>query len=569
VTAARDVEVAPKATIAARPARRRFRWQGWFTVALGSIGVLAAGIPMLWAAATIALQRPLIVFDGDQALEELGVMRAVHLSQWVGTYSRFGWNHPGPAWYYSLAPVYAGLGGQSWSLSVAVLVLHGLLAACVVISIWRQGGPQLALICSALLLLYVRAVGEDAFRAVWTVYALMLPMVLLFIMAAAAAAGSTPAMLGAFVAGSYAVQTHVGTAAVVLSLLATAVVVRLVTAEVLRRRTAAATGEAGTRAAKPAASRLLTGAGTLILVLMWLPVAIDEVRGRPGNLTKIWQFFTLHHDRHSYHEAISAFGRMLAVYPFGHLPAFLASDFSTLPAERGLLIAVFTVGVVGLVSLGVVLHDRFAQALGLLLLAAMPVAIVSISRVVGPIFPYLLIWVTAFPLVLAVGWAVLLVRAGDSANRWRAPFKMAGGGLGPVLAIAVVALAVGRLTAFQQLLPYVTMTSDPDTRPAWAMTQTALAAERPQPILIDMAQDDRWVPGSAMALQLAKQGWTVKVTDPSVFMFGYEARSTGRERLELVVMDRTDPDAVRSGMPDLQPIGHAQNTYLFLRRRRP
>jgi hypothetical protein len=566
VTAARDVDVAPHATIASLPAGRRVRWQAWFTVALGSIGVLAAGIPMLWAAATIALQRPLVLFDGDQALEELGVMRAVHLSQYVGIYSRFGWHHPGPAWYYSLAPVYAWLGGQGWALSVAVLVLHGLLAGCVVIAIWRQGGARLALISSALLLLYVRAVGEDAFRAVWTVYALMLPIVLLFIMAAAAAAGSTPAMLGAFIAGSFAVQTHVGTAGLVLSLLATVVVVRLVTA-VLARRTGAGPDGPAAQAARPAGSNLLTGAGALLLVLMWVPVAIDEVTGRPGNLTRLLQFFTLHHDRHSYHEAFSAFGRMLAVYPFGHLPAFLASDFSTLPAERGLLIAGFVAGVVGLVSLGILLHDRFAQALGLLLLVALPVTIVSISRVVGPIFPYLLIWVTTFPIVLAVGWASLLVRGGAAASRWRTPFRMAGGALGPVLAIAVVALALGRLAAFQQLLPYVTMTADPDTRATWAMTRTALAADPPQPILVDIAQDDRWIAGSGLVVQLAKQGWTVKVTDRHIFMFGDDARSTGHERLELVVMGRTDPDAVRREMPDLQPIGHAQDTYLFLRRR--
>jgi hypothetical protein len=135
-----------------------------------------------------------------------------------------------------------------------------------------------------------------------------------------------------------------------------------------------------------------------------------------------------------------------------------------------------------------------------------------------------------------------------------------------VLAIAAVALAVGRLAAFQQLLPHVTVTSDPDTRPAWAVTQTALAAETRQPILVDIAQDDRWGAGSGVALQLAKQGWTVKVTDRYVFMFGDDARSTGRERLELVVMGRTDLDAVRRERPDLQPIGHAQDTYLFLRR---
>jgi hypothetical protein len=566
VTATRDTGVAANATIASLTARPGHRWQAWFTRCLGSVGVLAAGMPMLLAGATIAFERPPVFLDADGALEELGVMRAVHLSQYVGTYSRFGWNHPGPAWYYSLAPVYAALGGHSWSLSVGVLVLQGVLAGFVVIAMWRQGGPILALVSSALLSLYVRAVGEDVFGAVWTIYALMLPVVLLFVMAAAGVAGSTPAMLGAFIAGSFAVQTHVGTAPLVLALLTTMVVVRLVAAR-LTRRTEPASDGAGTQAARPAAAVPFTAGGTLFLILMWVPVAIDEFTVPHGNLTKLWQFFTLHHDRHSYREAISAFGRMLAVYPFGHFPPYLASDFSTLPAQRGLLIAVFIAGVLGLVSVGIVLHDRFVQALGLLLLVGVPVTIVSISRVVGPIFPYLLIWATTFPMVLTVGWAVVFVRVGSAATRWRPSLRMAAGVLGSALAITVVALALGRLAVFQQLPPYLTVTADPDTRPAWALTQSALSAERPQPILLDIADNDRWAAGSGMALQLVKRGWTVKVTDRFVFMFGEDARSTGRERLELVLMPHSDSGAVQREMPDLQLIGQTQTIDLFLRHR--
>ncbi len=41
----------------------------------------------------------------DIAMIELYTRHAMEGNQFVGMYSRFGWNHPGPAYFYMLAPV--------------------------------------------------------------------------------------------------------------------------------------------------------------------------------------------------------------------------------------------------------------------------------------------------------------------------------------------------------------------------------------------------------------------------------------------------------------------------------
>ncbi|MDQ6742810.1 MAG: hypothetical protein M3Z97_07865 [Candidatus Dormibacteraeota bacterium] len=507
----------------------------------------------------IAIARPDVVFDSDQAVDEMALMRSAHFAQFVGNYSRFGWSHPGPSWFYALDPVYLSLGAHSWSLYVAFLTFHAVVGALVVVAVWRRGGPLLALIASCLLLVYLRAVGDEIFRVIWPPYLPLLTVVLFFILAASGAAGSTRAMVGALVVGSFAVQTHVSTLPVILSVLAVTVALRVGVAMLSRR---GAETSPRSRWVLP-----VTLAGLFLLALMWSPVMIEELSQRPGNLTKLWWFFTTSYARHPYHEAVSAFGRMLQVYPFGVLPPRLEADFSTLPSGRVVAIAIFMSGIGGLAIAATLLRDRFLQALAVLLVVASSVTVLAMSRIVGPMFSYTFVWVTAYPLLLTIGWGALIVRT-HPWTLWRgaAPrrvLEVAAAGL----AIAVISLSVGRFEALQQLRSPAVEQVDPDTRPALGMVNRALATEPPQPLLVNIASHDRWEVSAGMALALTKHGWKVTVTDGWVFMFGEATRSTGTEHVELIVADPKTADWIRLQMPDLQPIGNTQNTYLFIRHR--
>src|SRR5262249_45991315 len=129
------------------------------------------------------------------------------------------------------------------------------------------------------------------------------------------------------------------------------------------RRSPAPAAPAGRR------SWLLPLAGLAALVAMWVPVAVDEVTGHPGNLTKLFEFFiTTHPGRHPYHEAVSALGRMLQVFPFGSPPSVLQDFVGPLPADRMLTVAAFLLATVALAIVSTWLRYRFAQALALLLL---------------------------------------------------------------------------------------------------------------------------------------------------------------------------------------------------------
>ena len=85
---------------------------------------------------------------GDFALMDLRV-RDVWSSDipLVGAYSRFGWNHPGPAVYYAIAPVSGLFGRPAWATVVGNVLAQGLTVArdrarCVA-NRWPRAPPRL------------------------------------------------------------------------------------------------------------------------------------------------------------------------------------------------------------------------------------------------------------------------------------------------------------------------------------------------------------------------------------------------------------------------------------------
>jgi hypothetical protein len=538
--------------------------QLWLPRVLGLLALLGAAAPMLVAGAIVAMNRPAIIFDGDAAADELALIRSTHLEQLVGNYSRFQWNHPGPAWFYALDTFYVPLGVHSWSFQTAVLLLHAVFAALIVAVAWRSGGPPLAIVTSALLLLYVRAVGELQFQTVWPPYATMLPMALFFLLAAAGAAGSRAAMVGALIAGSFLAQLHVGTVPLVGGIIACMVAIRLVTWLVgwlLARRSPAREAAAGRQ------SWFLTLAGLAVVALMWLPPAVDQATGNPGNLTKLYNFFlNSHAPRHPYHEALSALGRMLQVYPFGSQPDVLQDFVGPLPADRALTIAGFVLAAVVLLIASTWLRDRFAQALAILLLFATPVVVISISRIIGPVYAYLLSWLATFPMLLAIGWSALIVRARPW-ERLRGPAPaIVSRALAGALVVAIVALGVGRLSGLQQASAAADTPVDASTTSAWQLTERALADQPPGAVRLKILNVDRWPQAAGLALQLDKDGRHATVDDGWVFLFGEGSRGTGSERYELVI---GDPGTTAASQPGAQPIGQTADTALLLRRLPP
>ncbi len=98
--------------------------------------------------------------EGDHALIELSVREAAAGRQWTGAYSRWGWDHPGPLWFYLMVPLYLATGGSSWGLALGAALLNLLCAAFLVAVALRRCGNGLG----GWLALFVLALFFAAFQ---------------------------------------------------------------------------------------------------------------------------------------------------------------------------------------------------------------------------------------------------------------------------------------------------------------------------------------------------------------------------------------------------------------------
>ena len=94
---------------------------------------------------------PDLAFGGDAAALEFGTWHAARGHQLLGAYSRFGWNHPGPAFFYLAAPLYEALGERGPALNLFTFAVQLICAAATVWAADRLGGRILATIVAALL----------------------------------------------------------------------------------------------------------------------------------------------------------------------------------------------------------------------------------------------------------------------------------------------------------------------------------------------------------------------------------------------------------------------------------
>ena len=488
---------------------------------------------MAVAAGVIAFQHPDVVADGDFAVDEIALMRSTHFAQLVGNYSRFGWSHLGPAWFYALDFVYAPLGQHSWAFFVAALGLHALAACLIVLVAWRVRGPALAASTALLLLWFVFTLGLPTFRGAWPPYETILPIILFLLLAAFGAAGSTLAIVGALLVGSYEAQLHVGTVPTIAIALGVMTAIRL-----LGHWWPARTRVFSDIKARPV-PLLLLAVGLAALIAMWVPVILDELTGHPGNLTKLARFFFLANvPHHHLHEGVAALGRHLAVFPFGHPPPGSESDYSALTLARLLPVIAFVALSGALAAAGTIARDRFAQSLGAILFVVTIGLVWSISRAIGELSSYFLLWTTALPLVLLVGWAALLIKIAPATSLPRSFGSMRARALAAGLAAVLVLLTTIQSIGFLRL-PSPATEADPGTRTAAVLVEASLASQPRQPVLVTIVALDAWPAAAGVSLQLIKHGWPVSVRPEYQFMFGDQMRATGRERVELVFVPQS------------------------------
>ncbi len=479
------------------------------------MAVALAAIPFAWEAVACGLPTQYLYQGGDQAAIELATRRAVAFTQLVGPYDRFGWNHPGPVYLYLLSIPYRLFGPGARPELVGEVLIGGLAVVGAVTVVYRRAGGGAALWSCAWLLFFCWTLSALRLRFPWNPLAVVLPMVLLVVLVAAAIDGSGLSLLGAVLVGTFVVQTDVST------LPLTVVVLAVGAACLLARWARQRQGEARDRGGGRAPRALAWGAvGVAVLIGAWIGPLLQEANGPgPGNLGTILHFFTHSSPHVSWYTATHAVAAVDSLLPYG-ASTVLGQTISS-PAPW-LILALAVLVAAAATGLGLWRKQWMSLGLGALSLVGIVGSIAAVTRIVGGLIGYLVLWEIAFPLAGLIGLGVALLGTartpGRSFNRLASLTRRAGVALA---GCATTAVTVGLLLQVTSMDYPPGSLNGSEVALAWRMVGSHLPPP-PGTVLVEMgsANSPQFFLGAGLVDRLASLGYRARVPADWRVQFG-------------------------------------------------
>ena len=374
----------------------------WCCVALARSGALRRTMAVLAGILTIGVLIGACVGGtpddypmGDAAFTELYCLYSVRGIWPFGPYSQFGFHHPGPLFYYAVAPFYATLGHRMIVVNATAVFINVAALATLFLVVMRRGGRTLA-VCSLMLLTAYVVPIDDMFRSAWNPHVIVLPVAAFMTATAAVGSGAWGFLPIALLFGSFAAQTLVGVGPAVATLLACAI----------GWRCALAYG--GTEGEWASAKRALNVNAWVLLALWLLPIA-EQLVDTPGNVTLLFRYFAEHHPHAVVSDAIAVWANMTTALVRHDLsvPVGAAASVTVSPVTLCLAVTQFVL----LAGAGWWTR-RWRQPYLTYLCTqgacASAVALWSVSRISGLIGEYAVFWIS---IIGAVNWAALLAVA--------------------------------------------------------------------------------------------------------------------------------------------------------------
>jgi hypothetical protein len=378
--------------------------------------------------ALVALGRPRWFPILDLAMTELRVRDVgTRHTPLVGLPGRIGvlggeqGSHPGPLSFWLLAPTYRLFGSSAWASEVATVVLH---TAAMGTALWlarRRGGWALVLGVAAVLATLARSYGPELLTQPWNPYMPLLWWFVLLLAVWSVLLRDVVALPVAMVAGSICAQTH----APYLGLVGGMVVVALLGVGLALRRTSGRSPERR-RIVRWTLGSLALGA------LLWTAPVIDQLTVDPGNFSLLADHFG------SPPEEAVGLGRgvemvLLHLDPW-RLVTEQGADTGSLSeaaqAPRGSRVPGMVVLLLwaGSVAAAWRLRHQSLLRLHLVCAAGLALAVLSISRVFGPLWYYLMTWAWGITslMILAAGWTLAAFLARRPERRPEPSLRKAG-----------------------------------------------------------------------------------------------------------------------------------------------
>lgn len=318
----------------------------------------------------------------------------------IGPFGHQG-SHPGPLSFYVLWPVYALFGSTAWGMEVASVFVHVAGIAVVLWIAYRRGGLGLVLGMAAVLAVLLRAFGASLLTQAWNPY---LPVVwwLVFVLSVWSVLCDDWLFLPVAVfAGSLCAQTEVSYLGLCVVLGAVAVGAAAVAAFRGRRDPAVV-------------RRFVTWLVATVVVagLVWLPPVVQQLTTAHGNLGVLFNYFR------NPPQTPAGLSQGIKVM-LAHLNPVIVVTHALVPTTSHVDVTTGSV-IPGSLFLAVWLATAVAAWrwkltslvwLHVVIAITLVIGVVSISRIFGILWYYLVLWAWGLDvlMIVAVGWTLVEV----------------------------------------------------------------------------------------------------------------------------------------------------------------
>jgi len=464
---------------------------------------------------------PDLAFAGDAAALELGTWHAARGRQLLGAYSRFGWNHPGPAFFYLAAPLYEAAGERGPALNLFTFGAQLICAAAIVWAADRLGGRLLAAIVAAVLSVFELVALPFLLGNEWNPIFPILPLVVLCFVGALIARGAATLLPLFALVASVIVQTHVGYA---LGVVVLGVYVAIKSASGSRTRLA---------------SRSVIVPTLAVLLACWALPLVEAWVSPISNLRLLIEFFVptpRHLAQQPWSATIVAFARQAAALPEALAAAILHRALPAQADSTALAICVTELFAVAMIrrqlSCDRWRHIAVLAELTLLLAGA---AIMSIRSIRGELLFYLVTW-------CAVCGLLSIVVISAFAAEWLR--ERIGSDRAISMAMAAGAILVALALAAPVARGSVIGAANADVSRIGPLVDAFLRSRSGEVPTIHIAAHDTWPVAAGVALYLVKRGTPVAVDDAWLNVVGRSLRERPGPHTRIVFADDATVDAL-------------------------
>lgn len=448
------------------------------------------------------------IFRDDIAVIELQVRKAQDFSQLLGPYSRFKWNHPGPFFFYLMAPFYTLLGEHSQALFIGVLALVFLsVAGTIMIATANGKWIQVELIACAFVLL---TAYMEPWRLVlpWNPFATVFPFACFLFLNAGLILKGFRYFPWLIILGSFLIQTHIMYLPVCLTMIILSGLFRWLLKD------------ADTDRNPDAGKRALTGFLIFIFLLSWFPPVYQQFAQKPGNLSLLCHFFSETRQHSSFEDMILPFAGSYSAPLISLIKNLVPSFSDDHNWGQGCLLIIQMMLLPLLTYRARLKGHLFDAAVGLSLINGTLVSLTSSSRITGEVHDYLILNVSVLGIFST---AAIIWMSGLSTHRLAVRYI-------PLLLMIGSSLYATRSIQVNARREYSVIASEISFVNPFAGDIIACCERNhiSHPVF-RIASDGVWGSSAAIILALEKRNLSYSIEDNWLFMFGYPHRRTGEE----------------------------------------